>query len=294
MNTLESQHIAAMGTFMERTSVPILARASSASSEWFVQGTGSWFRVPQRDGTARLFLLTAAHVLLPDSTRMHAELYVPTSPPTGFTSSETVPLPDRGLATYATANSRHADTEGMDSAIVEISDRSVVASVLGGGWELLDASNIGPHAASGRVDGVGYMITGYPKRMAGPVRGGFAGTPITLLVDRYDGDVTFQGRFPDLELLLQLPDRDLASERPIASFELQGVSGALVWALRAWNVPGIWSPRRGAVIVGHQIKATKTGYIHARRGVALARLLQRAAPEIADEIEARLQGRIAD
>jgi hypothetical protein len=294
MNSLEHQHSTAMMEFLQRTSFPIWARNSSATTDWFVQGTGAWFRVPQRDGKTRLFLLTAGHVLLPDGKQIHPELYVPTTRPTVVSSSATVRLVDVDLKTYAARGDRTADTERMDTAIVEVLDRRIVDDVLEGGWEVLDASNFGPHAASAGVDGVGYMISGYPQMMAGPMHGGVVGAPITMLLDRYDGEFSFSdgGFDPDLDLLLNRPDRDLASGRTVAPFELNGVSGALTWALRSWNVQGIWDPRRGAVVVGHQIQATKTGYVRARRGVALARLLQRAAPEIATEIEARLEGRI--
>lgn len=261
-----------------------------------MQGTGSWFRVPQQHGTTRLFLLTAGHVLLLDGRRIHPELYVPTTRPSAVSSSETVRLVDVDLKTYAAHGNSSADTEGMDTALIEILDRRTVEAVLDGGWEILDASCLGPHTASAGVDGVGHMISGHPACMAGPYRGGIGSTPITMLVDRYDGEFSLlHGGFDaDLDLLLKRPDRDLASGRTVAPLELKGVSGALVWALRAWNVPGIWNPRRGAVVVGHQISAGDTSYLRARRGVALARLLQRAAPEIAAEIQARLEGRVVD
>jgi hypothetical protein len=119
----------------------------------------------------------------------------------------------------------------------------------------------------------------------------FASAPVHFLTGRYEGEVSIEyGLDPDVDLLLERPDRMYGSDEQVRPIPLHGVSGALVWAVRGWNGRGIWTPRLGAVIAGHQVQATPTGYIRVRRGIALARLLQQAAPEIAGQVGARLGG----
>jgi hypothetical protein len=296
MEALAENHLRAVADFVGRASVPIIARGGPGQDPWVARGTGAWFRVPQKSEPDRVFLLTAAHVVFGSNGDLSGDLFVPVTRPGVAIGIDTVRLRDFGVATFVKRHNKDVpDTEHMDAVVLEVR-RDLADRILASDWAILDVDNIGPHSASAGSDGAGYMISGYPECMAGPYRGGFASTPITMLLDRYDGEFSFLGGgFDlDLDLLLKRPDRDLASGRTVAPFELNGVSGALIWALRAWNVRGIWNPRRCAVVVGHQIHATDTSYLRARRGVALARLLQRAAPEIADEIEARLQGRIAD
>lgn len=241
-------------------------------------------------------MLTAAHVVFGSNGDLSGDLFVPVTRPGAAIGTDSVRLRDFGVATFVKRHDKGVpDTQHMDAVVLEVR-RDLADRILASDWAILDVDNIGPHSASAGVDGAGYMISGYPACMAGPYRGGFASAPITMLVDRYDGEFSFLGGGFDLELdlLLKRPDRDLASGRTVAPFELKGVSGALIWALRAGSVSGIWNPRRAAVVVGHQIHASETSYLRARRGVALARLLQRAAPEISAEIQARLEGRVVD
>ncbi|NUP95293.1 MAG: hypothetical protein HUU28_03925 [Planctomycetaceae bacterium] len=293
METLDELQHRARVEFVGRASVPILLQTEDSQSPWKSWGSGAWFRVPQASGPDRLFLLTAAHVVLDSAGKLAGNLFVPVSRPGATVGSDTVPLRAVGVATFVTAHDRSGpDTEHMDAVVLEVR-RDLADRILAGDWGVLDSDNIGPHAASEGLDGVPFLLCGYPEQTSASGPGWAANAPVHVLGSRYDGDVTIEHGFdPDIDLLLERPDRDYDSSDAMPPLSLRGVSGALVWAIRAGDVPGIWHPRRGVVIAGHQVSATPTGYIRVRRGVVLARLIQRAAPEIADEIEARLEGRV--
>jgi hypothetical protein len=295
MEALADSHLRAVADYVGRAAVPIIARGGRSPGDWVTRGTGAWIRVPQDNGTTRLFLATAAHVVFADASHLIQDLYVPVTRPAVDLSAETVRLRDIGLATYSDPNGgRSAETERMDTALIEIRNREIVNRVLGSGWAVVDIARFGPHAASAGCEGTVYLIAGYPSVASASGQHWTANALVHLLTTTHNGEVSFVDGFaPDLDLLLERPNRTLDSETPLPPFALQGVSGALVWALRGGVVEGVWNPGRGAVIAGHQVRATPTGYIRARRSAALARLLQQAAPEIASEIDGRLSGRIA-
>lgn len=295
MEALVDQHLRAIAEFVGRASVPIIARGGPDRTPWVARGTGAWFRVPQGSEIDRVFLLTASHVVFDGDGQLSTSLFVPVNRPGATVGADTVPLRAVGVATFVTAHDESGpDTEHMDAVVLE-ARRDLADRIMASDWAILDVDNIGPHAASGGIDGVAYLLCGYPEQTSASGPDWAANAPVHVLVSRYDGDVTIEHGFdPDVDLLLERPDRAYESSDAMPALSLRGMSGALVWAIRAGNVPGVWNPRLGVVIAGHQVSATPKGYIRVRRGVALAKLLQKAAPEIADEIEARLAGRVVE
>ncbi|MBL8803020.1 MAG: hypothetical protein JNN27_13540 [Planctomycetes bacterium] len=296
MEALAENHLRAVADFVGRASVPLFARGAPGQLRWVTRGTAAWLRVPQPNGASRLFLLTAAHVVFGADASTVGELWVPVSRPSAELGTDTFLLSNIGVATFTEFDDKHSpDTDHMDSVVIEVRDRVLIERVLAGGWEILDVDNIGPNAASSEIEGIGYLVCGYPAQLNVSAADWVANAPVHLLVSRYDGEVNLtEGYDPNVDLMLERPNRYLETNEPLETLPLQGMSGALVWAIRAGNVPGVWHPRRGVVIAGHQVSATPTGYIRARRGIALARLLQRTAPEIAPQVEARLDGRVVD
>lgn len=295
MEALAEHHRRAVGDFVGRTSFPIIGRDGLDRRPWATRGTGAWFRVPQSSGQDRLFLLTAAHVVLNSVGKLASDLFIPVSRPDGSAGVETVLLIDAGVATFVKPHDRAVvDLGHMDSVVVEVS-RSIAARVLAGDWEILTASSFGSMAVSAESADHAYMLCGYPDQLSRSGIAWSASTPFPVLVARYNGQVSaLEGLDPRVDLILERPDRRLGTDEPLSPLGLGGMSGALVWATLGQASAGIWSPRQAVVIAGHQVSATRSGYMRARRGAALAKLLQKAAPEIADEIEARLEDKVVD
>jgi hypothetical protein len=200
-----------------------------------LMGTGTFFRL---DG--QLWLVTAAHVV-PDVQNLR-ELAIPMR-----TAGQFLTLGNCILCRPNNFN--------LDVAIILIQGTEF-QRLIPQNWRVLDESNITRFDPAGLV----YVIAGYPREILAKTGMNWLGSFTQVYTRPYPGGAD-DADHPMFRLAYARSTSD-ASGKPGETPNLEGVSGASVWALT--NRPGeLWTPVNMLKVVAVQVSFKHSDYIGA-------------------------------